>query len=139
MSFAYSLYPHAGDWRNGVCPESRHYALPFRVYQTMGSADGGTQSSSMGFCSISDKALVVSCFKRAEDRPTAILRIYNPTPEAKHAKASFAFPLKAAWEVNLNEKRGKQIALEENGFEISCPQNKILTFEIEWALPCPMP
>ena len=132
MSFAYSLYPHTGDWSNGVCPESRHYALPLCAYQTMG-AEAGTLPPSQGFCSISNPALVVSCLKRAEDRPTSILRVYNPAPEEKQAEISFAFPIKAVWETNLNEKREKQLALKEpNRFSISCPSNKIQTFEIEW-------
>jgi alpha-mannosidase len=71
--------------------------------------------------------------KKAADRPTFIIRVYNPTPEEKSAEISFAFPLKDVWEVNLNEKREKQIILQEpRMFNISCPQNKIMTFEIEW-------
>ncbi|MDR0447127.1 MAG: glycosyl hydrolase-related protein [Treponema sp.] len=133
MSFNYSLYPHTGDWNNGVCPESRHYAQPLLVYQTMGGAVAGVLPTEISFCNISEPALVVSCLKMAEDRSALLLRVYNPTHEEKHGKINFVFPIKAVWKTNLNEKRDKPVALQEpHGFSVSCPSNKILTFEIEW-------
>jgi len=133
LDFSYSLYPHSGDWNSGVRLESRHYALPLRAYQTMG-AEAGVLSANKSFCSISQTALVISCLKQAEYRSTAILRLYNPAPEEKSSKANFAFPIKAAWETNLNEQRQKQIDLQEsNGFYFSCPSNKIMTFEIDFS------
>jgi mannosylglycerate hydrolase len=137
MTFAYSIYPHTGDWYNGVCPESRHFSMPLRAYQTMGTetVTNGKLPAEYGFCSISEPAIVISCMKRAQDRQTIILRLYNPAPQEKTAEIRFAFPIKSVWETNLNEKREKQIELTEpKGFNISCPSNKILTFEIEWAV-----
>ena len=132
LRFSYSLYPHAGGWTSGVCPESRRYALPMRAWQTMG-AENGVLPDAGSFCGISEPALVVSCLKRAEDRPTAILRVYNPTPREKTGEITFLFPLKAVWETDLNERRGKPLELQtRRTFRLSCPSNRILTFEIEW-------
>jgi mannosylglycerate hydrolase len=132
MTFEYSVFPHEGDWTNGVCPEARRYELPLGTYQAMGGSKG-TLPPSFGFCTISERAVVVSCFKQAEDRQTAILRIYNPVPEEKSGTIRFAFPLKAVWETDLNEKRGGSLPVQDgHGFTFRCPSNKILTFELEW-------
>ncbi|MDR2029406.1 MAG: glycosyl hydrolase-related protein, partial [Treponema sp.] len=132
MSFTYAVYPHLGDWADGgVCPESRRFALPLRAYETMG-ARSGTLPSVYGFCQVSDPGLVVSCLKRAEDRDTVILRIYNPCPGEKHGEVQFAFPLRAVWETDLNENRGRPLILSgPHSFEFTCASNRIMTFELE--------
>jgi mannosylglycerate hydrolase len=140
MEFAYAVYPHEGDWTGGVdehvcgsvCSESRRFMLPLKAYQTMGARSGALPQE-YGFCKISDPGMVVSCLKRAEDRDTAILRLYNPTPEEKSGTLQFAFPLKAVWETDLNENRGSALLLPDpHRFTFNCASNKILTFEIEW-------
>jgi mannosylglycerate hydrolase len=145
MTFEYGVFPHSGDWTNGVCPEARRYELPLGFYQTMGGGKG-TLPLSFGFCTISESpaghetrgslpenALVVSCLKKAEDRQIIILRIYNPVPEEKTGTIRFAFPLKSVWETDLNEKRGKPLPVQDGcGFTFRCVPNKILTFEMEW-------
>jgi mannosylglycerate hydrolase len=131
MSFAYAVYPHEGDWTSGVCPESRRFMLPLKAYQTMG-ARSGTLPAVYGFCQVSDPGMVVSCLKRAEDRDTVILRLYNPCPGEKSGEVRVAFPLKAVWEADLNENRGAPLALSgPRGFRFTCASNRIITFEIE--------
>jgi alpha-mannosidase len=86
-----------------------------------------------GFCQVSDPGLVVSCLKRAEDRDTIILRLYNPCPGEKHGEVQFAFPLKVVWETDLNENRGIRLTLSgPRSFAFICASNRIVTFEIEW-------
>jgi mannosylglycerate hydrolase len=136
MDFAYAVYPHEGDWTGGVhgsvCREARRFMLPFRAYQTMGARPGALPAE-YGFCEVSDPGMVVSCLKRAEDRDTVVLRLYNPCPGEKSATVQFAFPLRAVWETDLNENRGASLPLSgPRSFAFSCASNRIVTFELEW-------
>jgi mannosylglycerate hydrolase len=136
MEFAYAVYPHKGDWTGGVCgsvcQEARRFMLPLKAYQTMGARPGSLPVE-YGFCEVSEPGVVVSCLKKAEDRDTVILRLYNPCPGEKSGTAAFAFPLKAVWETDLNETRSGPLVLSgPRSFAFICASNRIVTFEIEW-------
>jgi alpha-mannosidase len=86
-----------------------------------------------GFCEVSDPGMVVSCLKRAEDRDTVILRLYNPCPGEKSGPVRFAFPMRAVWETDLDENRLSSLPLScPHSFAFTCASNRIITFEVEW-------
>ncbi len=127
-TFEYAIYPHGGDWHEGdVYNEAQRFNIIPAAMQTAGHKNGKIKPNSSMY-RIENKDLILSAFKKAEDRDTLIMRMYNPTDEAITSRISFAVEPKAAYYTNLNEER-------KEGFDITEPitveGHKIVTVEIE--------
>ena len=87
-----------------------------------------------GFLKVSDRNLQVSAFKKAEDRDSLILRVYNPTGQPVRAKVEITVPgaeVRQAIVCDMNEERTAEAQTVENGcFEASVAVNEIRTFEL---------
>ena len=74
----YFIYPHAGDWSAGQVPrQADRFHLPLEPVQA--GPHAGALPKSLGFLELAPEELVVVCFKRAEDRESLVVRLYNPT------------------------------------------------------------
>lgn len=130
--FEYSLYPHAGDWETAkVFKEAKAFNVPLTVMQTafhkLGSIPSGTS-----LFSIESEDLVISALKKAEDRDSYILRLFNPTDKSIQSKINFYAKVSKAYLANLNEERLSELEVENtNAVKISAGGNKIITIELE--------
>jgi alpha-mannosidase len=99
--FAYSLLPHAGDWRTGETVQ-RAYELnvPVRVAKVTGQGD---LPASLSLVSVDDVNLIVETVKKAEDDDALIVRLFETYGQRGTAVLAFARPVKSAVEVNLLE------------------------------------
>ncbi|MFB9991023.1 alpha-mannosidase [Deinococcus oregonensis] len=74
--FTYSLYPHAGDWRNGTVSEAHDLNAPLLAYQT--GATGGTLPESARLLHLQNgSGLRLSALKLAEDGEALLVRLYE--------------------------------------------------------------
>lgn len=78
--------------------------------------------------SVDNDKIIMSAFKKTEDRDSLVMRLYNPTDRDINTKINFAKMPKNAYIVNLNEEREKEIDISE---AITVGKYKILTIEIE--------
>ncbi|MFP3155361.1 glycosyl hydrolase-related protein [Lachnospiraceae bacterium ZAX-1] len=158
MEFQYSIYPHEGGWEHGCTyQQAQRHNIPLLTYQVRGKGKhGGERPESEelledqvrgknqkalpmehGYLKIENPNLILSAFKKAEDRESYILRLYNPTLEEIASKVSIK--LGDVWyanmyQCNLNEEREeelKNISEENETFIVRAASNKILTFEME--------
>ncbi len=130
LEFDYAIYPHAGDWQaGGVSAEADAYAVAIGAVQT-GAHHQGTLPLEGSFLTLDPEALVLSAFKRAEDRDSLILRFYNPTREDVVARLRVMPEVKQAWRTNLDEVREEELTLRGGVIELPAARGKIVTVEL---------
>jgi len=131
MAFGYSLFPHTGTWKDGgVYCEAEAFNVSPAVFQTS-FHPGGDLAPSTGFLTVEPDNLVMSAFKKAEDRASFILRLFNPTDEPIAGRVSLSLPIGTVHETGLDENRTGNIDLAADGtINLSVPRGKIVTLEL---------
>jgi alpha-mannosidase len=103
--FAYAVYPHAGDWRNGTVQAAEDMHRPLRV-----SVASETSIPPSLFRLKGD--LRLACLKKSEDSDDVILRIYEPYGNRGQTILETELPLKRAAIVNILEEQISELAVE---------------------------
>lgn len=133
MSFDYAIYPHKGNWQEGgVYEQARSFNTPPLTYQLIGG-QAGTLPLQQSFFEIHDRSLQISAFKKAEDRDTIVLRVYNPTDDTLTTTAQLHVPdvsLREVYACNLNEVRQEALPVEHGQWTIQLSSNQIMTYEL---------
>jgi alpha-mannosidase len=127
--FTYSLLPHSGPWDEVSIAQA--YALndplivwhhPQRAAPAPPPAAPRQQHS---LVSTDSPSLVIETVKYAEDGQGILIRLYESQRKRGSARLQFAFPVQAAWKVNLLEENqaactveGNQVLLSYRPFEI---------------------
>jgi len=132
LEYEYALYTHEGDWdRGAVYREAQALNVPPAVFQ-ISPHDKGDLPLKRSFFSITPETLILSALKKAEDRDSFIVRIFNPTNATVQGAVTFPVPPKKAFVVNLNEARQEELPLDGTPtIQVSVGTKKILTLEIE--------
>jgi mannosylglycerate hydrolase len=131
LDYEYAIYPHDGDWQAGqVFGEALALNVKPVAFQ-FSAGEGGRLPVEASLFSVEPVELVVSAFKRAEDREAVILRVYNPSSETVEGRVSVRGGMQKAWKLNLNEEREEDLAAASDGaLAISIASNEIVTIEI---------
>ena len=126
----YGLLLHEGTWQNArACEHAAAFCTPLRAAQ-IGRQEGSLPCC-RSFLEVKGDNLILSAFKKTEDRDSAIARIYNPANEAIEAEVAASAPVSEAWLVSLNEDRLDGIELTAAGtVRILVPPKKILSIEM---------
>jgi mannosylglycerate hydrolase len=132
LRFEYALYPHAGDWAGGgVYRQADAFASSPAAYQVSRHASGRLPRRT-GFLEVEPENLELSALKRAEERESLVLRLYNPTRESLSGSIRTGFPIRRAWETNLNEVRLRELGVGSDGrLVLEVPAGRILSIELE--------
>ena len=124
--WSYAIYPHSGDWQNGVYEQAEDVNLPLEAAQA--GAHAGTLPKSLSFLEILDAPMQLTAFKRAEDQENAfVVRMFNPTEEAVAGKLSFFKNVKSSWLTDLNEEKQSELKVEGNVIPFIAAKKKIVT------------
>lgn len=131
LEFEYAIYPHKGDFENGnVYREAEQFNYSLMPIQTSAHNKGHLPEKHSLF-SIEPNNLILSAFKKAEDRDSYILRVYNPLDTVITGKINFAVPIKNAYFTNMNEERISSINLHNsNSILLDIEHHKIVTIEL---------
>ncbi|MBI4556334.1 MAG: hypothetical protein HY706_02005 [Candidatus Hydrogenedentes bacterium] len=128
--WTYALYPHTGDWTNGVFAEAEDLNLPLEAAQA--GPHEGTLPKSLSFLELTGDNLQLTAFKRAEDRPESfVVRIFNPTDKAIIGTLKTHRPIQQAWLTNLNEDRQKPLQTNGGALTLKLGKKKIVTVEFQ--------
>jgi alpha-mannosidase len=100
--FAYALYPHAGDWRQGTIMQAKRLNHPLRVHPVSGA--GTWLPVEFGLVKCQTPGVVVDTVKKAEDSDALIVRVYEAHGGRVTTTLAFAIPVESAEEVNLLEQ-----------------------------------
>lgn len=136
--FTYSLYPHAGDWRQGgTVRQAFGLNVPLVAVQTEPHA--GKLPSTDGFAVVESDHLVLDTVKLAEEGDGIILRFYEAHGVRGHAKVRLSRPVASVTVCNLLEEPDAAadpeggVAVEGDGFEFAVKPYEILTFKVALA------
>ena len=128
----YALAPHKGNWQDAdIAGASETFNTPAVPVQT-NPHEGKLPAGQKSFLEIDNSLIRLSCLKKTRDRDSYIIRLYNPTAQARQGRLKIAFGVRQAWLTDLNETRLEEI-------EIPCPEAinvqiapcKIVTLEIK--------
>ena len=82
-----------------------------------------------------DSGMTLSALKKAEERDSAVLRVFNASEKRSPLTVSAARPIVAAFDANLREQRGTPLAVQGGGVSIALGARKIATLDLEFAPP----
>ncbi len=137
FNISYSLFPHAGDWKNGVWAEGDDFNVPVYAAEPPSLAlvkAHATRPEEKSFFSLSPANVVMSGVKQAEDADELIVRIVEV--DGKETTATLTLPLnaKTARRLNLIEFPLKDVAapvIQGNTVTVKLRAHEIVTLGIK--------
>ena len=75
--------------------------------------------------------VVLSALKKAEDRSTIVVRLFNPDDVDAELRIATTAPIAAAYVVNFLEERQEQLAADGDGVGVRVKPHQIRTIELE--------
>ncbi|MEM9852217.1 MAG: glycoside hydrolase family 38 C-terminal domain-containing protein, partial [Pseudomonadota bacterium] len=126
--FTYAIYPHEGDWTNGVRAAAADLNSP--VYAK--PVDGrGTPGQGEPLVTVAGGPVLVETIKPAEDRQGVIVRAYEPQGWRGEVTLTFDRDVARIEEVNLLEDPGEVLNLTGlRGVAISFKPHEIKTLRV---------
>lgn len=80
-----------------------------------------------------DSGVTLSALKKADERDSAVVRVFNASPTPSPLRLSSPRPAGAAFEANLREQRAAALAVHDGGIETTIGARKIATIDLEFA------
>jgi alpha-mannosidase len=123
MNFSYSLTTHNGDWEVSRSDRAayEHNYRPIAMaldYDPMRPEKRKSLPEEISIVEMEPDDLLLSAVKKAEDRPSLIVRCFNPLGKIRKARLRIYKQAQKAYLVNLNEERQGELNLKRNGQEV---------------------
>ena len=124
--FTYSLYPHAGTWREaGTVQEALNLNVPAKA------VSGAAEKDRMEFLSVDRRNVVLETVKKAEDGDGIIVRLYEVENARTKVTLYCADAILSAEETNLLEQPAESaIDVKENEISLTIKPYEIRTIRI---------
>jgi alpha-mannosidase len=106
FSISYSLYPHSGDWQNGVWAEGEDFNIPVYAAEPPSLAlvkSHASRPEEASFFSIDAGNIMLTGLKRAEDGNELIVRLVEIEGNAGPVNLTLPFSIAKARRLNLIE------------------------------------
>ncbi|HTV57840.1 MAG TPA: glycoside hydrolase family 38 C-terminal domain-containing protein [Verrucomicrobiae bacterium] len=134
--FTYSLYPHAGTWRDALTVE-QGYDLNYPLFAVSTSRHAGPLPSEKSFFSTEENNVVITAVKKDADDNSLILRYYEWAGKKGVIHIRLPRPASAAWETNLMEAVEHPLALGDSSTVVAVPTGpyEIKTVKLQFPNP----
>lgn len=130
-AFAYAIYPHKGDWREGgTVREGYEFNVP--LIARLEAPHAGALSALHSFLSVGPENVALGALKRAEDDSRWIVRIYEYNGRKGEATITLPKAPKRVHEADLMEKNGAAVKTQGNTITVPIGANEIKTLAIEF-------
>jgi alpha-mannosidase len=136
--FAYSLYPHAGSWKEETQREAYLLNDPISIYRS--KVEGEVLSLPKGsnkpistlppLFSTSFSNVIIETVKRAEDGNGIILRLYESQRKRGQVRLQAGFAVQSAWETSLLEENETQLEVENDTILMNVRPFQIITIRV---------
>ena len=139
FNISYALYPHSGDWTNGVWMEGDDYNVPIFAAEPPSLAlvsEHATRPEEDSFISLDASGVFLTGMKRAEESEELIIRLVEVEGEAKTVTLSLPENVEAARRLDLIEFPLSGVAettIKENVVSVKIEPHEILTLGIKLA------
>jgi alpha-mannosidase len=130
--FTYSLYPHAGSWKEETQREAYLLNDPILCYRSKVESQKSVKlfSPLNSMFSSSSPNVIIETIKRAEDGNGIILRLYESQRRRGPAQIRAGFGVQAAWETNLLEENESQLEVENDTIQLVLRPYQIVTIRV---------
>ncbi|MDF2952475.1 MAG: mngB 8 [Anaerocolumna sp.] len=129
FTYGYALMPHGGLWEQaGLYKEALIFNTPMHVCQF--GKQKGLLPLDKSFLSLEGNNLIFSAFKKAEDRDTVIIRMYNPSEHDITGKLTLGFEFQDGFIVNMREERTEQLKVMDRTLSFPAGHGKIISVEL---------
>ena len=126
--FTYSLYPHAGDWREGTVRAG--YELNCPLITRVEKPHAGSLPPCFATVAVEPESVIVDTIKKAEDSGDFIVRVYEAHGSRGPARLSIAGGFRKAVECNLMEEEDTPVETDGDTLRFPIKPWEIKTFKI---------
>ncbi len=126
--FSYALYPHKGDWKEADTV-LRGYEFNYPLQPFITDSHPGEYPPSFSFFKPSPSNIILATIKKAEDRESLILRLYESEGTETEALIEFFHRPDKIYELDLMENRLHSVPFEENSISLKFGKSEIKTLE----------
>jgi alpha-mannosidase len=135
--FTYSLYPHAGNWRDAQTVR-RGYELNYKLFVTPAEAHQGELNPQHSFMQVRADNVVVTAIKSAEDDGTLILRFYEWAGKEGDVNIQLPPGAQSASDADLMERSIGELALHNGAVSVHTKPYEIKTVKVRFAKMAPV-
>ena len=127
LTYQYALYPQSEE--EDLSAQAEAFNVPVKPVQTCISLHAsGTLPLCHSFYELTG-SLCLSAIKKAADRESMIVRIFNPHNHPVSGSFRLCGKIAEVYETNLNEERIEKLSNQEAGVPLTVAPNKIITLE----------
>jgi alpha-mannosidase len=130
--FTYSLYPHAGTWRDALTIR-RGYELNYRLLAMPSQKHDGTLPSQHSFVQLEPDNVVLTAIKRSEDDNSLVLRFYEWAGREADVKLRLPAGAQTASETDLMEKPIADLAVRDDAVTAHTKPYEIKTLKVRFS------
>ncbi len=125
--FTYSLYPHAGAWKQSDVPQQA-----FNLNQPAFAVKGGKAGETFSLAAADQSNVVLETVKKAENGDGVILRFYENRNMRTNTTITLGKALKSVSECDLLENVTDEFHFEGNQFSFTIHPYEIKTFLVKF-------
>lgn len=128
-NFTYSLYPHAGDYRQAGTIQMA-YQLNNPMTAVPVAAQTGTLADSYSLVSVDKKNVFIEAVKEAEDSDALIVRLYDAYDTTSKVTVNFGFDVAKVETATILEEAQDEVAVENNAVTLTVKPFEIVTLKV---------
>ena len=136
FTISYSLFPHAGDWKNGVWAEGEDFNIPVYAAEPPSLAlakEHATRTEEASFFSVDAPGVILSGIKQSEDGKELIVRLAEVQGKPTTVNISVPVNISSARRLNIIEYPLKNVAdptVNGKTIQVKIRANEIVTLGI---------
>jgi len=134
--FIYSLYPHAGTWRDAQTVR-RGYELNYKLLAIRSQKHDGTLPAEYSFIKIESDNVVLTAVKKSEDDDSLVLRFYEWAGREEDVKLQLPAGARSASETDLMERSITDLAVHDDVVTVHTKPYEIKTIKVRFASRAP--
>ncbi len=137
FKISYALYPHSGDWKNGVWQEGDDFNVPIYAAEPPSLAlvnEHSTRPEEESFISLDGKGVYMTGIKQAENTEELIIRLVEVEGEEKTISISLPHNIEEARRLNIIELPLSGVPepiVKENVVSVKIKPHEIVTLGIK--------
>jgi alpha-mannosidase len=130
--FTYSLYPHAGTWRDAQTVR-RGYELNTKLIAKQAERHQGPLAARHSFVDVQSDGVVLTAIKKAEDDDSLILRFYEWAGKEGDVKLRLPVSVRSASETDLMERPIGTLSVQAGVVSVHTRPFEIKTVKVQFA------
>ncbi|MGA9354877.1 MAG: alpha-mannosidase [Terriglobales bacterium] len=132
--FTYSLYPHAGGWREALTVREG-YELNYKLLTLQTEKHEGALPADHAYIEVKPENVVLTAVKKAEDDDAMILRFYEWAGRETDVKIQLPPGAESAQDADLMERPIGELALQDATVTVHTKPFEIKTVKVRFTLP----